>query len=124
MMDDEELVTRYAERAVPSEWRDITPPELEPAFRLWYRALPSPKSKELDGADQALKDAADEAEALVHDPLTALREVGIIGSEEVPHISTLVVNHEKTLNRFIMHAMVVSSTNPNTVGITIAKEEE
>jgi hypothetical protein len=34
------------------------------------------------------------------------------------------VNHEKTLNRFIMHAMVVSSTNPRTVGITIAKEEE
>lgn len=124
MMDDEELVARYEERGIPTTWRDITPPELGNAFRLWYRALPSPKAKELDGAGQALKAAADEAEVLVHDPLTALREVGIIDAQEDPHISTLVVNHEKTLNRFIMHAMVVSSTNPRTVGITIAKEEE
>jgi len=69
---------------------------------------------------------------LIHNPLQALRdarimgdsEARIIGDDETPHISTLVVNHEKTLERFIMYAMVVVSTNPSTVGITIAKEEE
>jgi hypothetical protein len=114
-MLDDELVARYEQRGVPTEWQEMTPPSMAPAFRLWYRALPSPKS-DFNGSD--------EAEALIHDPLTALREVGIIGSEEEPRVSTMVVNHEKTLNRFIMHAMVVVSTNPNTVGITIAKEEE
>ena len=114
-MLDDELIGRYMERGVPTEWQDLTPPAMAAAFRLWYRALPSPKS-EFQGGE--------EAELLVHDPLTALREVGIIGSEEEPRVSTMVVNHEKTLNRFIMHAMVVVSTNPNTVGITIAKEEE
>lgn len=114
-MLDDELIARYMDRGVPSEWQEMTPANMAPAFRLWYRALPSPKS-EFQGGD--------EAEALVHDPVTALREGGILGSEEEPRISTMVVNHEKTLNRFIMHAMVVVSTNPHTVGITIAKEEE
>ena len=41
----------------------------------------------------------------------------------MPRISTIVVNHEKTLNRFIMHATAVASTNPKTVGLTIVKED-
>jgi hypothetical protein len=36
----------------------------------------------------------------------------------------MVVNHERTLERHIVFAMVLVSTNPNTVGITLAKEEE
>jgi hypothetical protein len=96
---------------------------MAPAFQLWFRALPSPKSKDLDGASQALKDGADQAELLIHKPLDALREAGI-GVDDQTRISTLVVNHEKTLERFIMYAMVVVSTNPHTVGITIVKEEE
>ena len=123
MMDDDDLVARYEERGVPTEWQNITPSSLAPAFQLWYRALPRPRSKDLAGAGQALKDAADEAELLIHNPLVALREAGL-GVDNETRIATLVVNHEKTLERFIMHAMVVVSTNPHTVGITLAKEEE
>jgi hypothetical protein len=113
-MSVEDLSARYEDRGVPSEWRDITPPEMAAAFHLWYRALPSPKSGFQGG---------DAAELLIHDPLVALRESGIEVDEDA-HIATHVVNHEKTLDRFIMHTMVVVSTNPSTVGIMIAKEEE
>jgi hypothetical protein len=123
MMDDEDLIAEYEERGVPSDWQDITPSSLAPAFRLWYRALPSPKSKDLDGASQALRDGADDAELLIHNPLVALRQAGIDVDDET-RISTIVVNHEKTLERFIMHTTVVASTNPRTIGIMIAKEEK
>ncbi len=113
--NDEELLALYKERGVPSEWEDRTPATMRPAFRLWYRAFPSTKMP---------LDEAGEAEELIHDPLTALRKAGIVNEDETPHISTMVVNHEKTLNRLVMHAFVVASTNPDTVGITIAKEEE
>jgi hypothetical protein len=96
---------------------------MAPAFRLWYRAFPSPKTKELRGASQAIKDGADAAELLIHQPLVALKQAGI-DVDEKTRISTMVVNHEKTLDRFIMYATVVASTNPHTVGITITKEEE
>jgi hypothetical protein len=64
----------------------------------------------------------EDAELLVHDPVKALRK-GNINVDDDVRISTTVVNHEKTLCRFIMHASVVVSTNPRTVGITIWKEE-
>jgi hypothetical protein len=121
--DQDPLVARYQERGVPTEWQEITPPSLLPAFRLWYRALPSPKSKELKGAGQALRDAADEAELLIHNPLVALQDGGIAVDSKT-RIASMVVNHEKTLDRYIMYAMVVVSTNPHTVGITLVKEEE
>lgn len=114
-MFDEELASRYIERGVPTEWEEITPKTMAPAYRCWYRALPSPKSG-FTGAD--------DAELLIHDPLSALREARIIGDDDWPRISTHVVNHDKTLNRFIMYALVVASTNPSTVGITLVKEEE
>lgn len=124
MLEDQDpLVGRYEERGVPTDWQEITPPSLAPAFRLWYRALPSPKSKDLKGAGQALRDAADEAELLIHDPLVALQQAGIAVDSET-RIASMVVNHEKTLNRYIMYAMVVVSSNPHTVGITLVKEEE
>jgi len=123
MQDDDDLVGRYQERGVPTDWEEITPPTMAPAFRLWYRALPSPRTKELEGADQALKDAADEAESLIHNPLYALQRAGI-DVDAHARISTMVVNHEKTLERYIVYAMVAVSTNPNTVGITLVKEEE
>jgi hypothetical protein len=122
-MSDDELIARYEERGIPTEWQQITPAALAPAFQLWFRALPSPKSKDLVGAGQALKDAADQAELLIHNPLVALREAGI-GVDEETRISTMVVNHEKTLERYIVYAIVVASTNPHTVGITLVKEEE
>lgn len=122
-MSDEELIARYEERGIPTEWQEITPAALAPAYQLWFRALPSPKSKELAGADQRLQDAADEAELLIHNPLVALQQAGIEVDSET-RISTLVVNHEKTLERFIMHATVAVSTNPHTVGIMLVKEEE
>lgn len=119
MLDDDTLREMYASRGVPTDWQELTPDTLAPAFKLWYRALPSPKSDFRDGHEYA--------ELLIHDPVAALRDSGLIPSEkedpEEPHISTMVVNHEKTLNRFIMYAMVVVSTNPKTVGITIVKEE-
>ena len=119
MLDDDTLRDMYSSRGVPSDWEELTPQSMAPAFRLWYRALPSPKSDFADGSEYA--------ETLIHDPVTALRESRLIPSEdedsEEPRISTMVVNHEKTLNRFIMYAMVVVSTNPKTVGITIVKEE-
>jgi hypothetical protein len=118
MLDDEDLAhlqAKYQERGVPTEWQDMTPDTMAPAFRMYYRALPSPGNNVEGAAD---------AEELIHDPLTALRRAGLISEDEDPHISTLVVNHEKTLNRFIMYASVIVSTNPSTVGITIAKEEE
>ncbi len=114
-MIEDELAARYEERGVPTDWEERTPESMAPAFRLWYRALPSPKSG-FRGAD--------DAELLIHDPVAALREAGIIGSDETPRISTHVVNHERTLNRFIMFALVVISTNPSTVGITLVKEAE
>jgi hypothetical protein len=119
MLDDDALKDMYSTRGVPTDWQDLTPDTLAPAFKLWYRALPSPKSHFVDGSEYA--------EWLLHDPVEALRDSGLIPSAEEdaeePHISTMVVNHEKTLNRFIMYAMVVVSTNPKTVGITIVKEE-
>lgn len=118
MLDDEDLANlqaKYEERGVPTEWQDMTPDTMAPAFRMYYRALPSPGAQVV---------GAEDAEELIHDPLTALRKAKLIDEEHIPHISTLVVNHEKTLNRFIMHASAIVSTNPSTVGITIAKEEE
>jgi hypothetical protein len=115
-MHDEELVSRYRARGIPTEWEELTPEAMRPAFRLFFRALPSP-SMDVEGAA--------DAELLIHDPLTALRAAGILPDDgHEPSISTFVVNHEKTLNRFVMYASVAISTNPHTVGITIVKEEE
>jgi hypothetical protein len=125
-MHDDELRARYVARGIPSEWQELTPKQMRPAFRLFYRALPSP-SMEVEGSN--------DAELLIHDPLTALREARILSAEggeerilpadaETPSISTFVVNHEKTLNRWVMHASVAVSKNPHTVGITIVKEAE
>ena len=113
--DDDDLTARYEERGVPTEWLDMTPDAMAPAFRQYYRALPSPSTK---------RPGAEYAELLIHDPVAALRQFGLISEDEDPHIATMVVNHEKTLNRYIMHASVVVSTNPSTVGITIVKEPE
>ncbi len=110
------LQEKYAERGVPTEWTDITPDVMGSAFRLHFRAFKSP-SGDPDGAEG-------EAEELIHNPVRALRKYGLISEEETPRISTMIVNHEKTLERFIVYAMVLVSTNPSTVGITLAKEEE
>ncbi|HTI29909.1 MAG TPA: hypothetical protein VL687_06100 [Methylomirabilota bacterium] len=110
------LQEKYGERGVPTEWTDITPEVMSPAFRLHFRALKSP-SGDPDGADG-------EAEELIHNPVKALRRYGLISEDETPRVSTMIVNHEKTLERFIVYAMVLVSTNPSTVGITLAKEEE
>lgn len=113
-MHDDELISRYRARGIPTEWQDLTPDTMRTAFRLFFRALPSP-SMDVEGAA--------DAELLIHDPLTALREAGILPDDgHEPSISTFVVNHEKTLNRFVMYASVAVSTNPHTVGITIVKE--
>lgn len=121
-MLDDDLISRYRERGVPSRWRETTPDEMKPAFRLFFRALPSPGARFIKG-DEEIADAAADAELLIHDPMAALRKAGIPVDDDC-HISTMVVNHEKTLNRLIMHAHVVVSANPHTVGITIVKEEE
>ena len=117
MLDNDTLKDLYSSRDVPTDWVELTPDSMAPAFRLWYRALPSPKMTFVEGSAYA--------EELIHNPLVALRASGLIPDDdsEEPHISTMVVNHEKTLNRFIMYAMVVVSTNPKTVGITLVKEE-
>jgi hypothetical protein len=113
-MNDDELVSRYQARGIPTDWQELTPEQMRPAFRLFFRALPSP-SMQVEGAA--------DAELLIHDPLSALRQAGILPDDDhVPSISTFVVNHEKTLNRFVMYASVAVSTNPHTVGITIVKE--
>lgn len=117
-MTDDELIALYQERGIPTEWQDLTPDQMRAggAFQLFFRALPSPSIDTEGSAD---------AELLIHDPLTALREAGILSADgDVPSISTFVVNHEKTLNRFVMYASVAVSTNPHTVGITIVKEAE
>jgi len=119
MLDDDALKEMYSTRGVPTDWQELTPDTMAPAFRLWFRALPSPKSTFVDGSEYA--------EWLIHDPVAALRASGLIPSadddREEPRVSTMVVNHEKTLNRFIMYALVLVSTNPKTVGVTIVKEE-
>jgi hypothetical protein len=117
MLDDDTLKDMDASRNVPTDWVELTPDSMAPAFRLWYRALPSTKMNFVDGSAYA--------EELIHNPVAALRASGLIPDDnsEEPHISTMVVNHEKTLNRFIMYAMAVVSTNPKTVGLTIVKEE-
>jgi hypothetical protein len=116
MLDDETLNAMYQERGVPTDWIETTE-SLQPAagnaFRTYYKALPSPKSNAPGHED---------AELLVHDPMKALRK-GNIAVDDDAHISTMVVNHEKTLCRFIMHVSLVVSANPHTVGITIWKEE-
>ncbi|HEX2195260.1 MAG TPA: hypothetical protein VHK63_09935 [Candidatus Limnocylindria bacterium] len=122
---DDDLAAAYSARGVPTDWIDLTFDNIAPAFRLYYRALPSPDP---DAAPSAGKD---EAELLLHDPVAALRAGGIIGEEVddagrpvLPRIATMVVNHEKTLKRFVMHAFVTVSNNPHTIGITIVKEEK
>jgi hypothetical protein len=109
------LQERYAERGVPTpEWEEITPNVMSPAYHLYFRALKSPKG-DPDGPNGL-------AERLIHDPVAALRDQGVdIGDD--PRVSTMVVNHERTLERSIVYAMVLVSTNPNTIGITLAKEE-
>jgi hypothetical protein len=115
---DDELQAAYEERGVPTDWMEVTPEPMAPAFRLWFRALRSP------GMSDGQIDAGAEAELLIHDPVAALRAAGILpDTDETPRISTMVVNHDKTLKRFIMFAMVVVSTNPSTVGMTVVKEE-
>jgi hypothetical protein len=115
-MHDDELISRYRARGVPTDWQELTPDQMRPAFRLFYRALPSPSIETEGSAD---------AEQLIHDPLSALRAAGILSADaEAPSISTFVVNHEETLYRYVMHASVAVSTNPHTVGITIVKEAE
>ena len=128
-MHDDELIQRYRERyqerGIPTEWQELPPEQMRPAFRLFYRAMPSP-SMRVEGSD--------DAELLIHDPLTALRNARIVSAEgeerilpedaDEPSISTFVVNHEKTLSRWVMHASVAVSTNPHTVGITIVKEPD
>jgi hypothetical protein len=132
-MSDEELAELYAERGVPTEWVDITPAEMGPAYTLHWKAFQSP-SFNRDGTDEfwrALRDPEgeahglpDDAEELIHNPVKALRKARLISEDgPTPHISTMVVNHERTLERAIVYAMVLVSTNPNTVGITLAKEE-
>ena len=132
-MSDEELAALYAERGVPTDWKDITPEGMGPAYSLHWKAFRSP-SANLDGTDEfwrAIRDPhgepnglPDEAEELIHDPVSALRKAHLLSDDATtPHISTMVVNHERTLKRSIVYAMVLISTNPNTVGITLAKEE-
>ena len=126
MDGDDGLAAQYSERGVPSEWQEITPETFRKSFKLHYRAYQSP------GPDEGRTAAGDEAEKFLHDPVQALIDDGIIpdegvddqGRRRLPRISTMVVNHEKTLRRFIMHAFVAVSTNPHTIGITIVKEEE
>jgi hypothetical protein len=123
----------YAERGVPTEWADITPEQMRPAYSLHWKALKSP-SGNLEGTEEYWRSFADpdgephgppdEAEELIHNPVHALRRAGLISENgPTPHVSTMIVNHERTLERFIVYAMVLVSTNPNTVGITLAKEE-
>jgi len=118
MSDDEEAMRQlqelYAERGVPTKWVEITPDVMRPAYHLYFRALKSPKG-DPDGDDGL-------AERLIHDPVKALRDQGVeIGDDA--RVSTMVVNHERTLERSIVYAMVLVSTNPNTIGITLAKEQ-
>jgi hypothetical protein len=121
MLTDDQLAELYEQRGIPMpNWRVVTPPEMEEGFTYYFRAFSSPGSHMPD---------APEAEELLHDPIRALRKQEIeggghiIGEGETPHISTMVVNHDKTLNRFVMGVTVVASTNPSTVGITIVKDE-
>jgi hypothetical protein len=127
MMDEKQrLEAAYSDRGVPTGWEEITPPTFRRSFRLLYRAYQSP------GEDDGRTAAGDEAEKFIHDPVQALIDDGLIpdegidkeGRRRLPRISTMVVNHEKTLRRFIMHAFVAVSKNPHTIGITIIKEEE
>ena len=123
---DDDLAAQYSERGVPTEWEEITPEAFRRSFKLHYRAYQSPDPAAPPSA------ARDEAETFLHDPVEALIEGGIIpdeglddqGRRRLPRISTMIVNHEKTLKRFIMHAFVAVSKNPHTVGITIVKEEK
>lgn len=121
-MLDDSLIGRYRERGVPSAWQEITPDAMRPGFRLYFRAMPSPSAR-YGHDDEEIMDAAADAELLIHNPAAALRKAGIAVDDDA-QITTMVVNHEKTLNRFIMHASVVVSANPHTVGITIVKEGE
>ena len=126
MDEAQRLEAAYSERGVPTEWQEITPETFQRSFRLHYRAYQSPG---LDGERTA---AEIDAERFIHDPVQALIDDGLIpdegvddeGRRRLPRISTMVVNHEKTLRRFIMHAFVAVSKNPHTIGITIVKEEE
>jgi hypothetical protein len=126
MIDDQDLAAEYSARGIPTEWQDITPETFGHSFRLHYRAYQSPDP------DAPPSAARDEAERFLHDPVQALIDGHIIpdeglddqGRRRLPRISTMVVNHERTLKRFIMHAFVAVSNNPHTVGITIVKEEK
>jgi len=134
MFKDDDLAQRYEERGIPTEWRDITPDEMAPAYRLYWKGFKSP-SGNLDGTDEfwrAIRDPdgeslgpPDDGEELIHNPVKALRKAGLISVEDPPpHISTLIVNHHKSLERFIVYAMVLVSQNPSTVGMTLVKEAE
>ena len=133
-MFQDDLAKRYAERGIPTEWRDITPDEMRPAFTLYWKGFKSP-SGNLDGTDEywrSIRDPEgessvppDDGEELIHNPVKALRKAGLISEEDPPpHISTMIVNHDKSLERFIVYAMVLVSGNPSTVGITLVKEPE
>jgi hypothetical protein len=123
---DHDLAAEYSARGIPTAWEEITPPTFSNKFRLLYRAYQSP------GDEEGRSDEGREAERFLHEPAQALIDDGILpdegldehGRRRLPRISTMVVNHEQTLRRFIMHAFVAVSNNPHTVGITIVKEEK
>jgi len=58
------LQEKYGERGVPTEWTDITPDVMSPAFRLHFRALKSPSGRCLFGFGES------ESDNRAHDALT------------------------------------------------------
>lgn len=71
------------------------------------------------------KSSSTDSERFIHDPLQVLTEQPVFKDAGVDlrwRVTTFVVNHQRTLSRIYMFAMVVVAPEEQTVAVTIYKQ--
>ena len=64
------------------------------------------------------KSSSPDCETFVHDPVASMIEGGVIESRDV-HVTTHVINHERTLSKF--HLFATATKSAGSVGLTLYK---
>lgn len=116
------------------------PPDNTPGFNEW-REVPDPFGDGLAPGGQVplilvakFNSSSRQSEILIHDPVNALKgtdhsitqrvdsRVTAILDDPALHISTFVMNHERTLARRIIRAKAVFDEDGKSVGLTLHKQ--
>jgi len=64
------------------------------------------------------KSSSPDCETFVHDPVASMVEGGVIESRDY-HVTTHVINHERTLSKF--HLFATATKSSGSVGLTLYK---